>query len=173
MWITCETGNPGAFAPTAPPTPAEAPDFLVEGLVEFCRREVKFQRLERSESEDVVQDALVSWVLHRAAVVNPLAYLKVVVRRQAAAVRRSRRTSLRLHEEASIDLQVGHDPWSSVDSRLDSSRALRALLPADRRLLLLVSDGHSFHEIGAALGCSPGAARVRVFRARRKIAPAE
>lgn len=51
------------------------------------------------------------------------------------------------------------------------ARALDRMQPLDRELLLLrVWDELSFAEAAEVLGCSPGAARVRWLRARRRFA---
>jgi RNA polymerase sigma factor (sigma-70 family) len=66
--------------------------------------------------------------------------------------------------------------WDAVDDRLDA-RAERARLRAaladlsesDRELLLVVAwEGLTYAEAAAALGISPGAARTRLHRARRR-----
>lgn len=56
----------------------------------------------------------------------------------------------------------------------DRARAVAAALaklePKDRLLLILRdSDGMSSEEAGKVIGCSPGAVRIRLFRARRKM----
>ncbi len=53
------------------------------------------------------------------------------------------------------------------------AKALDRMSPGDRELLLLrVWDELSFAQAGEVLGCSPGAARVRWLRARRRFAAA-
>ena len=53
------------------------------------------------------------------------------------------------------------------------ANALDRMAPADRELLLLrVWDELSFAQAAEVLGCSPGAARVRWLRARRRFAAA-
>ena len=66
--------------------------------------------------------------------------------------------------------------WDAVDSRLDARAergrlraALAVLNDSDRELLLLVGwEGLSQAEAATALGISPGAARVRLHRARKR-----
>jgi RNA polymerase sigma-70 factor (ECF subfamily) len=49
--------------------------------------------------------------------------------------------------------------------------ALRALRPRDREVLLLTAwDGLNASEAAAVLGCSPTAYRIRLHRARRRLA---
>ena len=76
-----------------------------------------------------------------------------------------------------VDLFDGggiEDPWPEVDARLDAAarlaelrRALAALQPGDREVLLLVTwEGLAPAEAAIALGIRPGTARSRLFRAR-------
>jgi RNA polymerase sigma factor (sigma-70 family) len=66
--------------------------------------------------------------------------------------------------------------WDAVDDRLDAwaergrlRAALAAVTDSDRELLLLVGwEGLSQAEAATALGISPGAARVRLHRARKR-----
>ena len=74
-------------------------------------------------------------------------------------------------------LAVGHDPWPDVDARLDAAarlaglrRALAALLPGDREVLLLVTwEGLTPAEAAAVLGIPQGTARSRLHRARTAL----
>ena len=67
--------------------------------------------------------------------------------------------------------------WEAVDDRLDAwaergrlRAALAVLCESDRELLLLVGwEGLSQAEAATALGISPGAARVRLHRARKRV----
>lgn len=66
--------------------------------------------------------------------------------------------------------------WDAVDERIDAwaehgrlRAALTVLSDSDRELLLLVGwDGLSHAEAATALGISNGAARVRLYRARKR-----
>lgn len=63
------------------------------------------------------------------------------------------------------------DPADALALSEQVARALDRMAPADRELLLLrVWDELSFAEAAQVLGCSPGAARVRWLRARRRFA---
>jgi RNA polymerase sigma-70 factor, ECF subfamily len=62
----------------------------------------------------------------------------------------------------------------SMESRLNEQEPVQralARLPAQYRELLLLRDsaGHSTEEIASALGCSPNAVRLRLFRARERF----
>lgn len=65
------------------------------------------------------------------------------------------------------------DPADALALSEQVARALDRMQPGDRELLLLrVWDELSFAQAAAVLGCSPGAARVRWLRARRRFAAA-
>jgi RNA polymerase sigma-70 factor (ECF subfamily) len=67
----------------------------------------------------------------------------------------------------------GVDPADALALSEQVSRALDRMEPDDRELLLLrVWDELPFADVAAVLGCSPGAARVRWLRARRRFAAA-
>lgn len=140
-------------------------------LIAFCQREARFRRLSGAEAEDVVQDALLALLSRNSSVQNPLAYLRVVIRRQAALLRRSKWLASLQETSSTFEREGRHNPWPMTEMHIDSRRVLRALDQADLRLVSLVHEGHSFSQIGAALGCSEGAARVRVCRVRKKVGP--
>lgn len=83
-------------------------------------------------------------------------------------------------ERAGTDRSTGTAPASGTTDPAEAlalseqvARALDRLQPDDRELLLLrVWDELPFADVAAALGCSPGAARVRWLRARRRFAAA-
>ncbi len=156
-------------ATSLPPTLHTDVPLPAERLIEFCRREARFQRLRAAEAEDVVQEALVALLLRLDSIQDPLAYLRVVIRRKAAFVRRSSWLATEREASPHRTAEGRHDPWVHTDGRLDSIRAWRALGSPDRQLISLVCSGRTYAEIGAKLGCSPGAARVRVFRIRQRV----
>lgn len=61
----------------------------------------------------------------------------------------------------------------SAEARIDLQRTLKALvsLPEDLRepLVLYAQGGLSYEEIGAQLGISMAAVKIRIFRARQKL----
>jgi RNA polymerase sigma-70 factor (ECF subfamily) len=75
----------------------------------------------------------------------------------------------------SVAFDLGID-WDAVDDRLDAwagrgrlRTVLASLSDSDRELLLLVGwEGLSHAEAATALGISPGTARVRLHRARKR-----
>jgi RNA polymerase sigma-70 factor (ECF subfamily) len=69
---------------------------------------------------------------------------------------------------------IEHDHADAVIARTDATRvraALQLLTDADRLVLVTQAAGSLLPaELAGALGCSPGAARVRLHRARRRLA---
>ena len=67
-------------------------------------------------------------------------------------------------------LAAGIDPATRTAARDVLERALATLGPKDRQALILAdAQGLTPAEVGAALGCSPLAARIRLHRARRAM----
>ena len=79
--------------------------------------------------------------------------------------RKPRRDDFELAEEPGVD----RDPVPARDSLL---KALHALSPADRRLVLLAGEGFNATEIGAMEALKPGTVRMRLKRARERMAAA-
>ncbi len=157
--------------PTSPFLDHLGGSFELDALLELCFRETHYQRLSKSDEEDVAQKALTELVERSATVENPLAYLKVVLRREARSTREASRRSVPLDEVPGGEASA-QDPWAAADSRIDAQRLLEPLAPTDRRLLRLASEGYSFAEIGEALGVTAGAARTRISRLRKKLSAA-
>jgi len=89
--------------------------------------------------------------------------------------RRTRRQQALVHRLAGRDL-LGSDEIELVDAAIDAARAAPAVTAAltgvsdrDGEVLQLVAAGASPGEAARALGISPGAARGRLFRARRRV----
>lgn len=87
---------------------------------------------------------------------------------------RSRRQAL-AHRVAGRHL-LDSDDVERIDAAIDAARsagdvrkAIDAVPPAEHELLLLVADGHTPAEAAARLGITPGAARTRLSRARRRV----
>jgi len=69
-------------------------------------------------------------------------------------------------------LEPSQDP-APDHSALAARAALRGLVEADREVLMLTAwEGLSHRELAETLGCSPTAARIRLMRARRRLASA-
>jgi RNA polymerase sigma-70 factor, ECF subfamily len=128
----------------------------------------------RQDAEDLVADTFVrlwttSGVVREETV---RAYLFTILRN----LHRTRRR--RAGQEAPLDQAAElTDGARPVDEQVEERRRfeqvraeLAMLADSDRRALLMrVRDGRSYEDIAALLGVSPGAARVRVHRARARL----
>ncbi len=138
-------------------------------LVAYIRR-----RLPESEAADALADTfLTAWRTLESVPENPLPWLYRIAANSVANQRRSVRRWSRLQHRAQA--------WRELDSVRDSalaaetSSALQTAWPrlaeADREVLRLVAwEGLDGRQLAAVLGCSHDAARVRVHRARRRLA---
>lgn len=125
------------------------------------------RRSDRDTAQDVVAETFaVAWRRLDAVPRDPLPWLYAVARRVLANQRRStaRREALKTalaRSTAGFAAPVDHD----------LADALRRLPSGDRELLTLVAwEGLSPREAAAALGCSDTACRLRLHRARRRLA---
>jgi RNA polymerase sigma factor (sigma-70 family) len=112
------------------------------------------------DAQDAVQRALEIYVrrLDGVDTSTEVAWLKVVVRHEALAIRRARAESV-ASEEVDFDAHAGGD--RGVDDAVAgservrrSAEALRALKPDEATALLLKAQGHSYAEIGERQGWS-------------------
>ncbi len=130
---------------------------------------------DRSGAEDIVSETFVRLLTKapRIETRTALAYLLAVARNIYLTGQRRRRREVPLPEEISAP---GHDPAARLDdqARLEAVlRALGRLSEGERAALLLrVDHGLPYEEIAGALGTSVGAAKVRVHRARLRLASA-
>ena len=145
-----------------------------------------------SDADDVVQETLLrAWgSLPASGPVRLRAWLVTVATRLALnELRRRRRhpvtplptdgrTDATQHPSpgALAEQGPGYDPYKAAAAHLSEADALRALasLPATLRaaMVLRALHGLDYAEIAGALGCSVGAARVKVHRARQHCARA-
>jgi RNA polymerase sigma-70 factor (ECF subfamily) len=73
-------------------------------------------------------------------------------------------------QRAAQTLATGGDPVDRTATRDVLERAMASLGPKDRQALILADvQGLTPAEVGAVLGCSPLAARIRLHRARRAM----
>ncbi|MGY1806090.1 RNA polymerase sigma factor [Blastococcus sp. SYSU D00669] len=123
------------------------------------------------EVDDVVAETfVVAW--RRLDEVPPygLPWLLGVARHVSANVRRSRRRQQALAERIGADLDE-EPAWPATDAGDAVTAALHRLSDADHELLTLIAwDGLSHAEAAEALGCSRGALKVRLHRARTRFA---
>lgn len=126
--------------------------------------------------EDVVAETfVVAWRRLEEVPAFGLPWLLGVARGVSANARRARRRQGALHDRllAVADGELPGPPedvWPLLDDS-PAIAALHALSDADRELLTLLAwDGLSQEEAADALGCSRGALKVRLHRARRRFA---
>lgn len=101
-------------------------------------------------------------------------WLYGVARKVLANQRRGLERRRRLHDRLQAELTEAVGDRSSVDDEPDLAlvaEALAQLSDGDRELLTLVAwDGLSGEDIAVMLGCSPTTVRVRLHRARKRLA---
>lgn len=139
---------------------------------EAMRRFARHLCGDASRADDLVQEAFVRlWTTHAPIRTETLrAYLFAIVRNlHRRAARREARDDGPVPDV--IDTSPPADELAI--QRDDTARVRRALAELDdddRSALWMRVDGElSYEDIGAALGISAGAARVRVHRARRRL----
>jgi RNA polymerase sigma-70 factor (ECF subfamily) len=162
--------------------PSAAPD-LHRDRFEGCFRDHYAQVLAfslrrvsgREPAEDVVADTFaVAW-RRRDRIPDPAlpwlyAIAAHVIANQYRSTRRRHSLDVRLEHEAGAAIP-GPDPAESLDRRDAFSAAFALLAEPEREVLRLVAwDGLDSRDAAQVFGCSPGAFRVRLHRARRKLA---
>jgi RNA polymerase sigma-70 factor (ECF subfamily) len=135
-----------------------------------------FRRLpDRAAAEDAASETFaVAWRRRDLIPEEPLPWLYGIVLRIVANQRRSgqrrRRLNDRLEHEAG-SREATPEPMDALHRRDAFSRAFRRLSENEREVLRLVAwDGLDTREAAAVLGCSAAAFRVRLHRARRRLA---
>ncbi len=130
-------------------------------------------------AEDVASQVfLVAW--HRLDVVpdddeHRKAWILVVARNVLANSQRARLRSARLDVRLRAGLAAGVpvvelDPADAVAERLVAGTAMRRLGPRDQEILQLAAwDGLDLDGLATVLGCSTGAAAMRLHRARTRL----
>jgi RNA polymerase sigma factor (sigma-70 family) len=98
-------------------------------------------------------------------------WLYGTARRTLANYRRGERRRLALADRLRADLADSYQPAAPGGELAEIAAAFRSLAEPERELLALVAwEGLDPGQIGAVLGCSRNAARIRLHRARRKLA---
>jgi RNA polymerase sigma-70 factor (ECF subfamily) len=129
----------------------------------------------RDVAEDVVADTFaVAWRRRDCIPEAPLPWLYAiagnVIANEYRSTRRRGNLGERLAQEAGT-AEKESDPAETIDRRDGFAVAFAALDEAEREVLRLVAwEGLSTREGAQVLGCSAAAFRVRVHRARRKLA---
>jgi len=122
------------------------------------------------EAEDVVQEALLHAYLGLTQLRDPERFggwLGAIVLNIARMTLRRRGAYQRALARAGVEPLRGPDDFDTVDRVRESI----ALLPSREREVVALHyvDGLSCEEVGALLGVSPGAVRVRLHRARARL----
>ena len=123
--------------------------------------------------EDVVADTfLVAWRRFDSLGDDPLPWLLGVARRQLANHHRSERRRGALTDRIGTLLPRQDPAWEPPEELTGRLAAgLRALSPREREALLLVAwEGLEPNRAARAAGCTPAAFRVRLHRARQRLA---
>ncbi|MBU1700280.1 MAG: RNA polymerase sigma factor [Candidatus Eisenbacteria bacterium] len=130
---------------------------------------------DRSGAEDIVSETFVR-ILTKAPKIKTqtaLAYLLAVARNTYLTGQRKRRREVPLTDEIPAPLQ---DPADRLDDQARLASVFKALgnLPEGERAALLLRVDHElpYEDIASALDISVGAAKVRVHRARMRLADA-
>jgi RNA polymerase sigma-70 factor (ECF subfamily) len=133
----------------------------------------------RGEAEDLVSETFVRLLTKapRIETRTALAYLLAVARNTYLTGQRRRQREVSLSTKTTAELLAPEsDPASRLDDQARLETVMQALheLPEGERAALLLRVDHdlSYEEIAAALGISVGAAKVRVHRARLRLARA-
>jgi RNA polymerase sigma-70 factor (ECF subfamily) len=93
-----------------------------------------------------------------------------VIANQYRSTRRRQNLDTRLAHETGV-VAPGSDPAESLGRRDAFSAAFALLAEPEREVLRLIAwDGLDTRDAARVFGCSPGAFRVRLHRARRKLA---
>ena len=128
---------------------------------------------DRSEAEDIVSETFVRLLTRapRIETTTALAYLLAAARNVYLTGRLRRRREAPLTGEI---FASEHDPAGRLDDQARLKVVLRAIhsLPEGERAALLLRVDHDlpYQEIASVLGTSVGAAKVRVHRARLRLA---
>lgn len=118
---------------------------------------------------------------YRAGEGAPMPWLFGIAKRELGRYRRRRRIEFRAVKRLGVQVpELGNDSVERIEEMVDAIAFRAELVDALRRLSaserdavqLRVIDDRSFKEVGERLGCSEGAARVRVHRALKKLADA-
>jgi RNA polymerase sigma factor (sigma-70 family) len=127
------------------------------------------RRLGREEASDAAAEAFtVAWrrIAHVPPEPDTLPWLYGVSSRVVANAERARRRRERLAARAVLDAPAS----SQATDPVGVLSALQGMRADDREVLRLAAwEGLGPREMGAALGCSPNAAAIRLHRARRRL----
>jgi RNA polymerase sigma-70 factor, ECF subfamily len=139
----------------------------------ICEREASRILRSAADVDDVVQAAMERAWRHRDHCVarhSPEGWVATIARREALREYGRQRRLVVVAEAPEV--AVAPSDERIVDS-VTVERVMRALSQGDRQLVLWrYAEDLSSDEIGRRLGLSPGAVRVRLYRARRALSVA-
>lgn len=145
-------------------------DTTVDRVMAYCLRHTGSE-----QAEEVLADTfLVAWRRLDDVPDPALPWLLVTARNHLYAWRRraARRADLSLRM-ARISVLAAESAELTAERRADLVRGLAALSSDETEVLLLIAwDGLTPAEASGVVGCSPGAFRVRLHRARARFAAA-
>jgi RNA polymerase sigma-70 factor (ECF subfamily) len=132
------------------------------------------RRPDRQGAEDAASETFaVAWRRRGLIPERPLPWLYGIALRVLANQRRSDRRRARLEGRLAQERAIaadGGDPTEAMARRSGFAAAFARLSEDDREVLRLVAwEGLGSGEAAAVLGCSHGAFRVRLHRARRRL----
>ncbi len=150
----------------------------IEAVQRFVARRVDSPEDSADLTADVFLAAIQASSDYRGDGAAPLAWLYGIARRVVAGHHRSAATADRAANRIAGRELLDDDSTDRIIARVDSARSARevyrslAALPERQRAVveLVAVDGMSLTEAAAALQISPGNARVRYHRARRRLA---
>lgn len=127
---------------------------------------------DRQAAEEVLAETYaVAWRRRESIPDEPLPWLYAIAVKVMSNQRRSTRRRLRLLDRAAAEpWVVARDPADLVAERDQIATAFAKLSPAQREVLRLAAwEGLDATDAAVVLGCSAGAFRVRLHRARRDL----
>jgi len=131
------------------------------------------RRTDQSQAHDVVAETFATaWRHFGRLPAEPLPWLYRVARNNLANADRAARRQTRLAERIlGYRVEQSPDHATSVVADAGLREALGRLSPTDREALLLIGwEGLENHAAAEVMGCSAVAFKVRVHRARRRLA---
>jgi len=149
----------------------------VEGVQRFVARRVDDRDRAADLTAEIFLAAIASARTYDRRLGPPQAWLYGIARVTVAADRRSHGRERARIERVRGSALIGEDDIAAMDARIDAEARSRELYAAMDRLAegeravleLVVLDGLSVSEAAVAAGVRPVTARVRLYRARRKL----
>jgi RNA polymerase sigma factor (sigma-70 family) len=168
----------GVLVPSPSDAPAARRQRRFDDLYAANQQAILGYLLRRTDSTDDAADVfaetfLTAWRRLDEIPAGPQArlWLYGTARRTLANFRRGARRRLALADRLRSDLALSYQPAEPAGQFAAIAAAFRRLPEPDRELLALVAwEGLDSGQISAVLGCSRNAARIRLHRARRKLA---